>query len=137
MRFMNFGNTSVSGIDFAAGDRQVALRAMHRVKLRPAAPVSSGWGVDVAGKDRRSVHASLTGKGDLRAAWWKLYSRVYVAVVPDADLERAMFSFHRVHHALTLHRLDFVMSVAETKLNITRDGVFAAVTRSFAREMRR
>lgn len=102
MRFSNFGNTSVCGVDFAAGDRQAALRAMHRVKVRPASAVSSSWGTDVAGKDKRSVHASLNGKGDLRAAWWNLYSRIYMAVVTSANLEQAMCSFHRTHHAATL-----------------------------------
>lgn len=100
---------------------------MHRVKVRPAAAVSSGWGTDVAGKDKRSVHAWLNGKGDLRATWWNLYSRVYMAVAPRADLERAMFSFHRVHHAVTLGWLSYVVSVRKTTGNIKQHGLPAAV----------
>ncbi len=137
MRFDNFGNTSVSGVDFAAGDRQAALRAMHRVKVRPASAVSSGWGTDVAGKDKRSAHASLNGKGDLRAAWWDLYSRVYMAVVPGANLERAMYSFHCIHHAVTLGWLSYLMAVADTAADVKQDGFLSAAQRSFAREMKR
>ena len=127
MRFNNLSNTSVSGVDFAAGDRQAALRAMHRVKVRPASTVSSGWGTDVAGKDKRSVHASLNGKGDLRAAWWNFYSRIYMAVVPGADLERAMYSYHRMHHAVTLGWLSYVVSVGKTTNDIKDKGLVAAV----------
>ena len=127
MRIKNFGNTSVCGLDFAASDRQAALRAMHRVKMRPAAAVTSGWGTDVAGSDKRSVHAWLNGKGDLRATWWNLYSRIYMAVVPGADLERVMYSFHRVHHAVTLGWLSYVVSVSKTTVDIKQHGLVSAV----------
>jgi hypothetical protein len=120
MGFNNFGNTSVSGVDFAAGDRQAALRAMHRVKVRPASAISSGWGTDVAGKDKRSVHASLNGKGDPRAAWWNVYSRAYMAVVLGADLERAMSSFHRIHHAATLGWLSYLVAVADKAAGVNK-----------------
>jgi len=127
MRIKNFGITAVSGVDFAASDRQAALRAMHRRKVRPALAVSSGWGTDVAGTDKRSVHAWLNGKGDLRAAWWNLYSKVYLAVVPGADLERAMFSFHRMHQAVTLGWLSYVLAVDKTTADIKERGMMAAV----------
>lgn len=127
MRIKNFGNTEIAGMDWAAADRQAALRSMHRVKLRPAPAVSSGWGTDVAGSDKRSVHASLHGKGDMRAAWWNVFSRVYVAVVPGADLERAMYAFHRMHHAVTLGWLSYLVSVSETTVDMKQRGLLAAV----------
>jgi hypothetical protein len=67
MRIKTFGNTSVAGVDFAASDRQAALRAMRHVKARSAVAVTSEWGTDVAGSNKRSVRAWLNGKGDLRA----------------------------------------------------------------------
>jgi len=67
----------------------------------------------VAGKDKRSVHASLNGKGDLRVAWWNLYSRIYMAVVPSANGERAMYSFHRINRAITLGWLSYLVAVAD------------------------
>lgn len=132
MRIKNFGTTSVAGVDFAASDRQAALRAMHRVKVRPAAAVTSGWGTDVAGSDKRSVHAWLNGKGDLRAAWWNLYSRVYMALVPGVDLERVMYSFHRMHHAVTFGWLSYVVSVGKTTGDIKQHGLLAAVRSAVA-----
>lgn len=127
MRIKNFGNTEIAGMDWAAADRQAALRSMHRVKMRLAPAVSSGWGTDVAGRDKRSVHASLQGKGDMRAAWWNVFSRVYVAVVPGADLERVMFAFHRMHHAVTLGWLSYLVSVSETTVEMKQRGLLAAV----------
>ena len=127
MRLNKLTNTEIFGKDYAAADRQAALRSMHRQKLRPAGAASSGWGTDVAGSDKRSVHASLKGKGDLRTAWWNLYSRVYLAVVPGADLERAMYSFHKVHHALTLGWLSYLVSVRQTTIDIKQRGLVAAV----------
>ncbi|CAN7644032.1 hypothetical protein [Massilia sp. LjRoot122] len=127
MRIKNSTNSQISGTDFAAGERQAALRTMHRSRLGPARAVSSGWGEDVAKNDRRSVHAWLRGKGDLRGAWWNLYSRVYLAAVPGADLERAMYSFHCIHHAMTLGWLSYVMSVRKTSADIRHVGLIAAV----------
>ena len=127
MRIKNFGNTEIAGMDWAAAERQAALRSMHRVKLRPAPAESSGWSTDVAGRDKRSVHAYLHGKGDMRAAWWNVFSRVYVAVVPGADLERAMFAYHRMHHAVTLGWLSYVVSVSEATVELKQRGLLTAV----------
>lgn len=127
MRIKHSTIFQISGTDFAAGERQAALRTMHRSRLSPVRAVSSGWGEDVAKKDRRSVHAWLQEKGDLRGAWWNLYSRVYLAAVPGADLERAMYSFHCVHHALTLGWLSYVMTVRKTSADIRHVGLIAAV----------
>jgi len=108
-------------------ERQAMLRGLHRAKVRPVAAATSGWGTDVAGSDPRSVHASLHGKGDLRASWWNLYSRVYLAVVPGANVERAMYSFHRVHHTLTLGWMGYLASVRTMARDIQQRGVLAAV----------
>lgn len=127
MRIKNIGNTDIAGMDWAAADRQIALRSMHRVKLRPVPTVSSGWGTDVAGRDKRSVHAWLKGKGDMRAAWWNLFSRVYKALVPGADLERAMYAFHSMHHAVTLGWLSYQLSVSDTAAQLKQRGLLAAL----------
>lgn len=127
MRIKKFGNTEIFGLDFAASGRQAALRSMQRAKVRRAPAVSSGWGTDVAGKDKRSVHAWLNGKGDLRATWWNLYSRVYMTVVPGADLEQAMYTFHRLHHAVTLGWMFYVMSVGKMTSDIKQHGLLAVV----------
>lgn len=127
MRNKTFAPVPTVGADWAAHDRQVALRALHRVEVRRAAVVSSGWGTDVANGDRRSVHAWLRGKGDLRGTWWNLYSRVYLFLVPGADLERAMYSFHRMHHAITLGWLGYLVSVRAMTRDIQERGVLEAV----------
>ena len=63
----------------------------------------------------------------MRTAWWKLYSCVYLAVVPGADLEHAMYAFHRMHHTLTLGWLSYVLSVRHTTVDIKRRGLLVAV----------
>lgn len=127
MRVKNCGNDPLIGSDWTASDRRAALRVMHRARLRPAATVSSGWGTDVARSDPRSVHASLHGHGDLRVAWWNLYSRLYMRLVPGADLERAMCSFHKMHHRITLGWLGYLGAVHEMRRDIERHGVVAAL----------
>lgn len=130
MKKLNFNNAQIAAIDWAAQDRQGALRSMHRVKVGPVAAATSGWGDDVSGDDRRSVHAWLNGKGDARAAWWNLYSRAYIAFVPSSDLERAMYSFHRQHHAVTLAVTGFGMALEAMTRDILRRGVIAAVKKA-------
>jgi hypothetical protein len=73
------------------------------------------------------VHAWLRGKGDLRMAWWNLYSRAYMATVPGANLERAMYSFHHMHHVLTFAWLSYLSAVHEMRDDIANRGVVAAV----------
>jgi hypothetical protein len=124
--------------DWAQRDRAALLRSLHAGPApRVPAAASSGWGTDVAGSDPRSVHAYLAGKGDLRTTWWNCFSTVYMAVVPAATLERAMFAFHRFHHSLTLARLGFAHSVAQTAADIEQNGVLAATHNSVVREMTR
>ena len=63
-------NADINHHDWAQRDRATMLRSLHAGRA-PRVPVaaSGGGGTDVAGKDPRSVHAYLTGKGDLRTAW--------------------------------------------------------------------
>jgi hypothetical protein len=78
MRFNNFGNTSVSGVDFTAGDRQAALRAMHRVKIRQHLLCPVGglpmWRcrVDAPSMPRRTKKATceLLGRTYTAASTW-------------------------------------------------------------------
>lgn len=131
MRNHKITNTTLRDLDWAQHDRAAMLRSLHSGRpVRAAGAASSGWGTDVADGDRRSVRAFLDGKGDARTAWWNLFSWAYSKLVPGADLERAMYAFHRMHHALTLARLEFSASVNETAGHIERDGVLSAVRRS-------
>lgn len=131
----NSTNADIVQHDWARRDRATLLHSLHagRAPRTPAAP-SSGWGTDVASTDRRSVRAYLSGKGDLRTTWWHLYSSLYLAVVPGSLLEDAMFSFHSLHHSLTLAGMSFVDAVARTASDIEYIGVIAAAKRSFVRE---
>lgn len=131
-------NADITQHDWAQRDRATLLRSLHAGREpRVPAAASSGWGTDVTGNDPRSVRAYLAGKGDLRTTWWNLYSAVYMAVVPGATLERAMYSFHVLHHSLTLSRLGFAHSVAQTAADIEQKGLLAAAHNSVVREMER
>lgn len=134
----NSTNADITEHDWARRDRAALLRALHagRAPLMPAA-ASSGFGTNVAHSDPRSVHAYLAGKGDLRTTWWNLYSAVYMVTVSGATLEQAMYSFHRIHHRLTLSGLRFVHSLAQTATDIQRKGISDGVRNSIVREMRR
>lgn len=132
-------NADIVKHDWAQLDRARMLRFLHAgpAVRTPAAAAPSGWGEDVTGNDPRSAHAYLTGKGDLRTTWWNAFSTIYMLAVPGATLERAMYSFHRMHHALTLARLGFAQAVARTAADIEHKGVLAAAESSLAREVRR
>ena len=133
-----FTNADILQHDWARGDRATLLRSLHAGRS-PRTPVisSSGWGTDVAGTDRRSVRAYLSGNGDMRTTWWRMYDVVYMAVVPGATLERAMYSFHRFHHALTLARLGIAQAVVQTAADIEQKGMLVAARNSVVREMKR
>lgn len=134
----NSTNADINLHDWAQRDRATLLQSLHTGRA-PSQPVaaSSGWGTDVTGNDARSVRAYLSGKGDLRATWWNLYSAVYMAAVPGATLECAMSSFHKLHHALTLCRRGFAHSVVQSAADIEQHGVLAAVHNSVVRETQR
>jgi hypothetical protein len=133
-----FTNADIAKIDWAKQDRSALLRSLHSGRApRAPAVTSSGWGTDVTGNDPRSVRAFLAGKDDLRTTWWNLFSAVYLKLMPGATLERAMYAFHSAHHKVTLSRLGFFHSVAQTAADIQRRGLFAAVHRSVVRELER
>jgi hypothetical protein len=130
-------NADILQHDWARRDRATLLHSLHAGQSpRTPAAASSGWGTDVAGTDRRSVRAYLSGKGDLRTTWWNLYSSLYLAVVPGSVLADAMYSFHRAHHSLTLARMSFAHAVARTAADIEHKGVLTAAKSSFARELK-
>lgn len=123
-----FANKSIKEIDWAKSSRTDLLRKLHKEKvMRPKSNMSNGWGSDVAGNDKRSVHAYLAGKGDLRTVWWNLYSGVYQIVVAGSNLEDAMYSFHRFHHTLTLFKLNYLIEARTTVEDLRHHGVIATV----------
>jgi len=61
-----FSNADIANIDCAKGDRAALLGSLHKGRALRQVTESSGWEVDVAGRDQRSVRAYLAGKGDLR-----------------------------------------------------------------------
>ncbi len=122
-----FTNGDVMRHDWAQCHRASLLRTLHAGYMPRIPAVSSGWGTDVTGNDPRSVRAYLAGKGDLRTTWWTLYSAVYMTVVPVASLECAIYSFHHLHHALTLSKLAFAYSAATAASDIEQKGILAAV----------
>ena len=128
-------NAHITQHDWAQVNRAALLRSLHAGR-EPQVPVaaSSGWGSNVSGNDPRSVRAYLTGKVDLRANWWRVYSTVYIAAVPGATLERAMYAFHRLHHALSLSKIAFVHSVADTADDVEQKGVLTAIRDLVVRE---
>ena len=134
----NSTNPDIRKHDWAQRDRATLLRSLH-AGASPHAPAvaSSGRGCDVTGDDPRSVRAYLAGKGDLRAAWWNFYQASYRTVRPESTLEHAMYSFHRLHHGLTLTSLEFRHSVALLAEDIREKGIFAAVHLSLLRELKR
>jgi len=134
----NSTNADIRKHDWAQRDRATLLHSIHAgASPRAPAVASSGWGADVTGDDPRSVRAYLAGKGDLRAAWWNFYQASYRAVRLDSTLEHAMYSFHRLHHGLTLTRLEFRQSVVLLADDIREKGIFAAVHISLSRELKR
>jgi len=130
-------NANITQHDWAQRDRAIFLRSLHAGPAPRVPAASSGWGTDVTGNDPRSVRAYLAGKGDARTAWWNLFSKVYMAVVRGATLEHAMYAYHLVHHSITLARLGFANSVAQTAADIEQKGVVAAAHNSMVREMKR
>lgn len=130
-------NANITQHDWAQRDRAIFLRSLHAGPVPRSPAASSGWGTDVAGNDPRSVRAYLAGKGDARTTWWNLFSKVYMTFVRGATLEHAMYAFHSFHHSLTLARLGFAASVAQTAADIEQKGVLAAAHSSVVREMKR
>lgn len=133
-----FTNVDLAHIDWAKDDRAALLRTLQSVKLPLKGPaVSSGWGELAVDPDPRSVRRSLARRGDLRTTWWNFYSSIYLRFVPHASLEAAMYSFHHLHHGLTMARLEFWDSVTRTSNDVQRAGVLTALRNSILRELKR
>lgn len=132
-----FTNGDVMQHGWAQCHRAGLLRTLHAGHMPRIPAVSRGWGTDVTGNDPRSVRVYLAAEGDLRNTWWSLYSAVYMTVGPVASLERAIYSFHHLHHALTLSKLAFAYSAATTAADIEQKGILAAVRNLVVREMKR
>lgn len=128
-------NAHITQHDWAQVNRAALLRFLHADReLQVPVAASSGWGSNVNGNDPRSVRAYLTGKVDLHANWWRVYSTVYIAAVPGATLERAMYAFHRLHHALSMSKIAFVHSVVDTADDVEQKGLLAAIHDLVVRE---
>lgn len=80
-----------------------------------------------AEQDPRSVKASLNGKGDGRALWWKINQRIHQLINPQKTLEEIMFSFHSRHHAITLFILNYRIEVNRVAAIIRSEGVIAGI----------
>ena len=127
----NLTNQGIYERDWAAADRQAFLRKTPSVARSQRRSVGAGMplavcGTDVSGGDSRSVKAFLNGRGDLRAAWWMLFSTLY-RLATRRGTEHAMFSFHSFHHALTLRRLEFVGRRQQVATDLRADGIRAAL----------
>lgn len=130
----NFTNDEIYSRDWAASDRHRFLRSCRfrapcvaRRKSPPSSSASAVCGTDVSGGDRRSVKRYLRGRGDLRTAWWIVFSAVYRTAMSARGLEHAMFTFHSFHHRLTLTAAEFVRARKSVERDIESGGVLAAL----------
>src|SRR5471030_50078 len=122
MRNKQITNENVWSTDFAATERRTALAKIQReFKPKTARQRAQGlgygvWMTDISGNDKRSVKASLAGRGDMRAAWWNFSSYV-LQKVNNYSLEHAMCDFHRGHHGVHFFVLETTMLI---KISILR-----------------
>ena len=126
-------NHTLFSTDWAAAERQAFLRRIPRTRRQQDRPLAPGlaargiWMTDVSASDRRSVKAQLAGRGDYRAAWWRLNQRVHRVLHPQATLEQQMYAFHKRHHRVTIALLTLVFDYREVLQAIRRHGVAAGV----------
>lgn len=105
MRTNSITNGTIWSTDFAGDQRRAALRSIPAMKRQKEHNLALGlsargvWGQDVSAMDKRSVKASLAGRGDLRVFWWNVCSAV-LRKINKGSLEHAMYDFHRTHHAV-------------------------------------
>lgn len=127
-------NDTIWNTDFAGDQRRAALRRVPNVKVHKERNIAPGlsargvWGRDVSAIDRRSVKASLAGRGDLRVFWWNVCSAV-LSKFNRSSLEHAMYAFHRAHHALTLLRLEAIRDTLKLAREIQTGEVMGSVIR--------
>lgn len=114
--------------------RQKMLVAIPRMKRCNVAHQSKGisirsvWMRDVSARDHQSVKAYLAGKGDLRAAWWKLFSGLHRVLAKNNSTKWAMYDFHKMHHVITLVSFNFMLEVKAMKKSILKLGLFEALS---------
>ena len=83
-----------------------------------------------ADQDPRSVKASLNGRGDGRALWWKINRRIHQLMLPKKTLEEIIFSFHSRHHTVTLFILNYKIEVARVLAIIRSKGLTSSIRNS-------
>lgn len=126
-------NHTLFSTDWAAAERQAFLCRIPRTRrqqnrlLAPSLAARGVWMTDVSASDRRSVKAQLAGRGDYRAAWWRLNQRVHLVVRPQATLEQQMHAFHKRHHRVTIALLTLAFDYREVLQAIRQHGVAAGV----------
>ena len=114
-------------------DRQAMLRAIPRVKpskdkkLAPGLFASGVWNRDISILDRRSVKAYLSGNGDLRVLWWKMFCGLHRMLAKRSSREWVMHDFHKMHHTITLHSLWLFREVDQLAKSIIEHGVAKSV----------
>lgn len=126
-------NQTIFSTDWAAAERQTFLRSIPRTRrkqefqLAPGIPARGIWMTDVSASDRRSVKAQMTGRGDYRAAWWRINQRVHRVLHPQATLEQQMYAFHKRHHRLTIALWTLLFDYREVLQAIRQHGVAAGL----------
>lgn len=126
-------NHALFSTDWAAAERQAFLHRIPRTRRRqdrllaPGLAARGVWMTDVSASDRRSVKAQLAGRGDYRAAWWRINQYLHRCCSPRATLERQMYAFHKRHHRVTIALLTLVFDYREVLQAIRRHGVAAGI----------
>ena len=121
-------------IDWDYADRQKMLRAVPKfrvhkeVLLAPGMSARGVCGVDVAAMDRRSVHAHLCGRGDLRVLWWNVFRNLHALFGRGKTLEHAMYSFHSMHHAWTFYWLETKQEILKKAEEIRSNGLLKVLS---------
>ncbi|SFB41249.1 hypothetical protein SAMN04515620_17211 [Collimonas sp. OK607] len=119
MKNIEITNQNLFHIDWAAADRQKFLQSIPVGRVQKNKQIAPGImckGVlmqDVSGNDGRSVKAMLRGRGDLRACWWNVFNVAAIVLNPCGTLESRMYAFHRMHHFVTVTRLEFLNNLGE------------------------
>jgi hypothetical protein len=83
-----------------------------------------------ADQDPRSVKASLNGRGDGRALWWKINRRIHQFMLPQKTSEDIIFSFHSRHHTVTLFIQNYKIEVARVAAIIRSEGFISGIRNS-------
>lgn len=125
-------NQNLKSIDWSYADRQAMLKAVSRqfggkrtVKAAPAV-----WMADVSAMDTRSVKAQLSGRRSLRAVWWNAFCAVHRKLSRDGSMAKAMYDFHRMHHAITLFFAELTYDYRQFAATARAEGLVKAVKKN-------